>query len=138
MLYGGPAHIKLVAEWEPETKAGVFGVVPDDVPEPHESASELRQYYQQPLEVTLHDCLQIYTQEETVSLDTIFSNMSSRLPADIDTCIHTGIFDTIFSNMSRQSHAQLCILGRSSELMRYCHFTEVKLVCLLKPHVHYA
>ena len=67
MLYGGPAHIKIVAEWEPETKASVFGVVPDEVPEPHESASELRQYYQQPLQATLEDCLRIYTKEERVS-----------------------------------------------------------------------
>ena len=67
MLYGGPAHIKLVAEWEPETKASVFGVVPDQVPDPHSSVMELRQSYQQPMNVTLSDCLGIYTQEETVS-----------------------------------------------------------------------
>lgn len=67
MLYGGPAHIKLVAEWEPEVKAKVFGVVADDIPEPHQSVQELRQCYQQPLTANLHDCLNIYTKEETVS-----------------------------------------------------------------------
>lgn len=65
-MYGGPAHIKVVAEWDPETKASVFGVVPDQVPEPHESVTELRQRYQAPLETSLRDCLKIYTREETV------------------------------------------------------------------------
>ncbi len=67
LLYGGPAHIKIVAEWEPETKAGVFGVVPDLVPQPHESVASLRDMYQAPLETSLRDCLKIYTREETVS-----------------------------------------------------------------------
>ncbi len=67
LLYGGPSHIKLVAEWEPETKAGVFGVVPDLTPQPHESVATLREMYQDPLETSLRDCLKIYTREETVS-----------------------------------------------------------------------
>ena len=66
-LYGGPAHIKIVAEWEPETKAGIFGVVPDEVPEMHASAKELNDFYRQPLEASLQDCLQMYTREEIVS-----------------------------------------------------------------------
>ena len=68
MLYGGPAHVKLVAEWEPEIKARVFGVVPDQIPEPHQSVHDLRQIYQQPLNATLNDCLKIYTKEETVMM----------------------------------------------------------------------
>ena len=67
MVYGGPTHIKLVCEWEPETKAAVFGVVPDQHPMPHESVAELRQYYEQPLQTSLTDSLNIYTREETVS-----------------------------------------------------------------------
>lgn len=67
ILYGGPAHIKLICEWEPETKAHVFGVIPDPVPEPHDSVLELRRYYHQPLQTTLTDSLDIYTREETVS-----------------------------------------------------------------------
>lgn len=67
ILYGGPAHIKLICEWEPETKAHVFGVIPDQVPEYHDSVMELRRYYQQPLQTTLTDSLKIYTREETVS-----------------------------------------------------------------------
>ena len=67
MVYGGPTHLKLIAEWEMETKANVFGVVPDVIPEPHESVNELRQLYQQPLQYSLQECLQIYTKEETVS-----------------------------------------------------------------------
>ena len=67
MLYGGPAHLKLVAEWEMETKANVFGVVPEIIPDPHDSVMELRQLYQQPLQCSLSDCLHIYTKEETVS-----------------------------------------------------------------------
>lgn len=66
MLYGGPAHIKIVTEWEPEIKARVFGVVPDEVPEPHLSVMELQEIYRQPLTATLGDCLKIYTKEETV------------------------------------------------------------------------
>ena len=34
MLYGGPTHLKGIAEWEMETKANVFGVVPDIIPDP--------------------------------------------------------------------------------------------------------
>lgn len=66
MLYGGPAHVKLVAEWEPEVKARVFGIVPDEIPEPHQSVVELQQVYHQPLTASLDDCLKIYTKEETV------------------------------------------------------------------------
>ena len=69
MLYGGPAHIKLVAEWDPEVKARVFGVVADDVPEPHHSVVDLQQEYQHPLTASLDDCLKIYTKEETVSCE---------------------------------------------------------------------
>ena len=67
MLYGGPAHIKLVCEWEPETRARVFGVIPDLATEHHESVAELRQYYDHPLQTTLQESLGIYTREETVS-----------------------------------------------------------------------
>lgn len=66
MLYGGPSHIKLVAEWDPEVKARIFGVVPDEVPEPHHSVVELQRIYQPALTATLDDCLKIYTKEETV------------------------------------------------------------------------
>lgn len=68
MLYGGPSHVKLVAEWEPEIKARLFGVVPDEVPAPHQSVVELQELYKQPLQASLSDCLKIYTKEETVSL----------------------------------------------------------------------
>ena len=67
MLYGGPTHLKVIAEWEMETKANVFGVVPEIIPDPHDSVMELRQLYQQPLQCSLSDCLHIYTKEETVS-----------------------------------------------------------------------
>lgn len=79
MLYGGPAHVKLVAEWEPEVKARVFGVVSDELPDPHHSVLELQRLYQQPLTASLDDCLQIYTKEETVSLyiaSTIISSLN--------------------------------------------------------------
>lgn len=75
MLYGGPAHVKLIAEWEPEVKARVFGVVEDEVPKPHESVLELRQFYLQPLSATLDDCLKIYTKEETVMTNTYYSDV---------------------------------------------------------------
>lgn len=67
MFYGGPSHIKVVAEWDPEVKARVFGVVPDEVPEPHQSVMDLQQVYQKPLTASLDDCLRIYTEEETVT-----------------------------------------------------------------------
>lgn len=75
MLYGGPAHIKLVVEWEPEVKAKAFGVVADDIPDPQPSVHELRQRYQQPLTANLHDCLNIYTKEETVSKQATLSTV---------------------------------------------------------------
>ena len=73
MLYGGPTHLKVIAEWEMETKANVFGVVPEIIPDPHDSVMELRQLYQQPLQCSLSDCLHIYTKEETVSVESIKS-----------------------------------------------------------------
>lgn len=60
--------MKLVAEWEPEIKARLFGVVPDELPAPHQSVLELQELYQQPLAASLSDCLKIYTKEETVKL----------------------------------------------------------------------
>jgi hypothetical protein len=77
MVYGGPTHIKLVCEWEPETKAAVFGVIPDQHPEPHESVTELRQYYEQPLQTSLTDSLNIYTREETVSCCGVHTSLVS-------------------------------------------------------------
>ena len=68
MLYGGPTHLKVIAEREMETKANVFGVVPDIISDPHESVMELRHMCQQPLQCSLSDCLHIYTKEETVSV----------------------------------------------------------------------
>jgi hypothetical protein len=64
MVYGGPTHIKLVCEWEPETKAAVFGVIPDQHPEPHESVTELRQYYEQPLQTSLTDSLNLHQRRD--------------------------------------------------------------------------
>ncbi len=72
MLYGGPAHTKLIAEWEPSAKASAFGVVPEVIPEPHSSVQTLRDTYQQPLTASLADCLNIYTKEETVSHEVVY------------------------------------------------------------------
>lgn len=84
MVYGGPAHIKLVCEWESDIKAHVFGAIPDLIPEPHESVMELRQYYNHPLQTSLTESLKIYTREETVSYPSITT-------PHILICIHTYV-----------------------------------------------
>ncbi|VDI77510.1 Hypothetical predicted protein, partial [Mytilus galloprovincialis] len=60
----GPQHLKLVAEWEPAVQSRVITDENNRVDE-HNSYKRLRQSSQQPFKVSLDNCLQLFTKEET-------------------------------------------------------------------------
>ncbi|XP_063445359.1 ubiquitin carboxyl-terminal hydrolase 43-like isoform X2 [Mytilus trossulus] len=64
----GPQHLKLVAEWEPAVQSRVIADENNRVDE-HNSYKRLRQSSQQPFKVSLDNCLQLFTKEETLSGD---------------------------------------------------------------------
>ncbi|VDI45341.1 ubiquitin carboxyl-terminal hydrolase 31 [Mytilus galloprovincialis] len=64
----GPQHLKLVAEWEPAVQSRVISDENNRVDE-HNSYKRLRQSSQQPFKVSLDNCLQLFTKEETLSGD---------------------------------------------------------------------
>lgn len=65
-VHGNPAHIKVVAEWDPSRKAVLFGVIPDEPPEHHESVAQQQQERAKYIEASLEDCLKVYTLTEKV------------------------------------------------------------------------
>ncbi|KAK3092017.1 hypothetical protein FSP39_024469 [Pinctada imbricata] len=67
-LYGedfGPLHVKLVAEWDSVTKDKVICNHNDEVQE-HSSVRKAKQYQHQPFRVSLQQCIQSFTKEETL------------------------------------------------------------------------
>ncbi|CAC5375830.1 USP31 [Mytilus coruscus] len=64
----GPQHLKLVAEWEPAVQSRVIADENNRVDE-HNSFKRLRHSSQQPFRVSLDNCLQLFTKEETLSGD---------------------------------------------------------------------
>lgn len=66
LLHGSPAHIKVVAEWDLSRKAVLFGVIPDEPPEHHESIAQQQQERAKYVEASLDDCLKVYTKTEKV------------------------------------------------------------------------
>lgn len=67
LLHGNPAHIKMVAEWDPTRKAELFGVIADEPPEHHESVAQQQQERAKYVEASLDDCLKVYTKTEKLS-----------------------------------------------------------------------
>ncbi|XP_078693001.1 ubiquitin carboxyl-terminal hydrolase 31-like [Branchiostoma floridae x Branchiostoma belcheri] len=61
---GGMEHVKLVLEWEQETKACLFGNTCEEKVEELDSVRQQRTMQQQPLNVTLSDCFRLHTKEE--------------------------------------------------------------------------
>ncbi|XP_035694544.1 ubiquitin carboxyl-terminal hydrolase 31-like [Branchiostoma floridae] len=61
---GGTEHLKLVLEWEQETKACLFGNACEEKVEELDSVRQQRTLQQKPLNVTLSDCFKLHTKEE--------------------------------------------------------------------------
>ncbi|KAL8163042.1 UNVERIFIED_CONTAM: hypothetical protein K2H54_003927 [Gekko kuhli] len=66
---GGPAHVKLVAEWDVDTKECLFGNIQEEVVEDSESVRLKQQLHQQQYSCTLDECFQLYTKEEQLAPD---------------------------------------------------------------------
>ncbi|XP_055368199.1 ubiquitin carboxyl-terminal hydrolase 43a isoform X2 [Betta splendens] len=66
---GGPAHVKLVIEWEPKTKECVFGSIQEEVVKDAESVRNQQQQHLQQHNCTLDECFQLYTKEEQLAPD---------------------------------------------------------------------
>ncbi|EMP23726.1 Ubiquitin carboxyl-terminal hydrolase 43 [Chelonia mydas] len=66
---GGPHHVKLVVEWDPNTKERLFGSIQEEVVQDTESVRLQQQAHQQQHSCTLDECFQLYTKEEQLAPD---------------------------------------------------------------------
>ncbi|XP_069510673.1 ubiquitin carboxyl-terminal hydrolase 43 [Ambystoma mexicanum] len=67
---GGPAHVKLVVEWETKTKERLFGNIQEEVVQDAESVRTQQAAHQQlQHSCTLDECFQLYTKEEQLAPD---------------------------------------------------------------------
>ncbi|XP_066473254.1 ubiquitin carboxyl-terminal hydrolase 43 isoform X2 [Tiliqua scincoides] len=66
---GGPTHVKLVIEWDVNTKESLFGNIQEEVVEDDESVRLKQQLHQQQHSCTLDECFQLYTKEEQLAPD---------------------------------------------------------------------
>ncbi|XP_054834235.1 ubiquitin carboxyl-terminal hydrolase 43 [Eublepharis macularius] len=66
---GGPTHVKLVVEWDVNTKESLFGNIQEEVVEDAESVRQKQQLHQQQHSCTLDECFQLYTKEEQLAPD---------------------------------------------------------------------
>ncbi|KAF7249168.1 Ubiquitin carboxyl-terminal hydrolase 43, partial [Varanus komodoensis] len=66
---GGPSHVKLVVEWDVNTKECLFGNIQEEVVEDAESVRLKQQLHQQQHSCTLDECFQLYTKEEQLAPD---------------------------------------------------------------------
>ncbi|KAJ6655051.1 hypothetical protein lerEdw1_006104 [Lerista edwardsae] len=66
---GGPAHVKLVVEWDVNTKECLFGNIQEEVVEDDGSVRLKQQLHQQAHSCTLDECFQLYTKEEQLAPD---------------------------------------------------------------------
>nr|XP_060620481.1 ubiquitin carboxyl-terminal hydrolase 43 [Anolis sagrei ordinatus] len=66
---GGPAHVKLVIEWDVSTKESLFGNIQEEVVEDAESVRMKQQLHLQQHSCTLDECFQLYTKEEQLAPD---------------------------------------------------------------------
>ncbi|XP_067403868.1 ubiquitin carboxyl-terminal hydrolase 43 [Emydura macquarii macquarii] len=72
---GGPPHVKLVVEWDLNTKESLFGSIQEEVVQDTESVRLQQQAHQQH-SCTLDECFQLYTKDEQLA------------PADAWRCPH--------------------------------------------------
>ncbi|KAK0135111.1 Ubiquitin carboxyl-terminal hydrolase 31 [Merluccius polli] len=66
---GGPAHVKIVVEWDKETKDYLFGHTEEEYIPDAESVYLHREQHHQPQACTLAQCFQLYTKEEQLAPD---------------------------------------------------------------------
>ncbi|XP_062999485.1 ubiquitin carboxyl-terminal hydrolase 31 [Elgaria multicarinata webbii] len=66
---GGTPHVKLVVEWDKETKEYLFINVEDEYVPDAESVRQQRELHHQPQSCTLSQCFQLYTKEEQLAPD---------------------------------------------------------------------
>ncbi|KAF7225678.1 ubiquitin carboxyl-terminal hydrolase 31 [Nothobranchius furzeri] len=66
---GGPPHVKIVVEWDKETKDYLFGHTEEEYIPDAESVYLHRQQHHQPQACSLAQCLQLYTKEEQLAPD---------------------------------------------------------------------
>ncbi|XP_045051311.2 ubiquitin carboxyl-terminal hydrolase 31 isoform X2 [Desmodus rotundus] len=66
---GGTAHVKLVVEWDKETKDFLFVNTEDEYIPDAESVRLQREHHHQPQTCTLSQCFQLYTKEERLAPD---------------------------------------------------------------------
>ncbi|CAL8265291.1 unnamed protein product [Gadus morhua 'NCC'] len=66
---GGPPHVKIVVEWDKETKDYLFGHTGEEYIPDAESVYLHREQHHQPQACTLAQCFQLYTQEEQLAPD---------------------------------------------------------------------
>ncbi|KAG5854579.1 hypothetical protein ANANG_G00039320 [Anguilla anguilla] len=66
---GGPPHIKIVVEWDKETKDYLFGHTEDEYIPDAESVRLQKELHHQPQSCTLAQCFQLYTKEEQLAPD---------------------------------------------------------------------
>ncbi|XP_071240810.1 ubiquitin carboxyl-terminal hydrolase 31-like [Salvelinus alpinus] len=66
---GGPPHVKIVVEWDKETKDYLFGLTEEEYIPDAESVYLHREQHHQPQACTLAQCLQLYTKEEQLAPD---------------------------------------------------------------------
>ncbi|XP_039205588.1 ubiquitin carboxyl-terminal hydrolase 31 isoform X1 [Crotalus tigris] len=66
---GGTPHVKLVVEWDKETKDYLVINTEDEYIPDAESVRQQRALHQQPLSCTLAQCFQLYTKEEQLAPD---------------------------------------------------------------------
>lgn len=64
----GPRHLKLIVEWDLETRNDIIANV-DDVVEEHVSVKQLANLQTQPATATLSECFDMYTQEEKLGTE---------------------------------------------------------------------
>ncbi|XP_013360326.1 PREDICTED: ubiquitin carboxyl-terminal hydrolase 31 [Chinchilla lanigera] len=66
---GGTAHVKLVVEWDKETKDFLFANTEDEYIPDSESVRLQKERHHQPQTCTLSQCFQLYTKEERLAPD---------------------------------------------------------------------
>ncbi|XP_067238593.1 ubiquitin carboxyl-terminal hydrolase 31 isoform X2 [Chanodichthys erythropterus] len=66
---GGPPHVKIVVEWDKETKEYLFGHTEEEYIPDAESVYLHREQHHQPQACTLAQCFQLYTKEEQLAPD---------------------------------------------------------------------
>ncbi|XP_053847857.1 ubiquitin carboxyl-terminal hydrolase 31 isoform X2 [Vidua macroura] len=66
---GGTAHVKLVVEWDKETKDYLFVNTEEEYIPDSESVRQQRELHHQPQICTLSQCFQLYTKEEQLAPD---------------------------------------------------------------------